>query len=198
MSAPAEKLKPPAPAPPPPEPTRRPAQRPRRRRSRPRRRRRRQHRPGRRVDRPGDLAAGSPAAATHDRRASVRQGLSGVRARSRAGRAARSIACRSAATPTRTTPSRPPAGSRRTSSSSRSSGHASRCWILALALLSGALLALSFPKFGHPAIAWIALAPLLVALAHRPQCTWRRALLPRARDRRRLLLPARSTGWSRR
>jgi apolipoprotein N-acyltransferase len=38
-----------------------------------------------------------------------------------------------------------------------------------LALLSGALLALSFPKFGHPAVAWIALAPLLVAVAHRPQ-----------------------------
>jgi apolipoprotein N-acyltransferase len=37
----------------------------------------------------------------------------------------------------------------------------------ALALLSGALLALSFPKFGHPAFAWIALAPLLVALTHR-------------------------------
>jgi apolipoprotein N-acyltransferase len=39
----------------------------------------------------------------------------------------------------------------------------------ALALLSGALLALSFPKFGHPACAWIALAPLLVAVAHRAQ-----------------------------
>jgi apolipoprotein N-acyltransferase len=38
-----------------------------------------------------------------------------------------------------------------------------------LALLSGALLALSFPKFGHPAFAWIALAPLLVAIAHRAQ-----------------------------
>jgi apolipoprotein N-acyltransferase len=38
-----------------------------------------------------------------------------------------------------------------------------------LALLSGALLALSFPKFGHPACAWIALAPLLVAVSHRPQ-----------------------------
>jgi apolipoprotein N-acyltransferase len=38
-----------------------------------------------------------------------------------------------------------------------------------LALLSGVLLALSFPKFGHPAFAWIALAPLLVAVAHRPQ-----------------------------
>jgi apolipoprotein N-acyltransferase len=39
----------------------------------------------------------------------------------------------------------------------------------ALALLSGALLAGSFPKFGTPTLAWIALAPLLVAivLAHR-------------------------------
>lgn len=33
-----------------------------------------------------------------------------------------------------------------------------------LALLSGALLALSFPKFGHPSLAWVALAPLLVAV----------------------------------
>jgi apolipoprotein N-acyltransferase len=32
-------------------------------------------------------------------------------------------------------------------------------------LASGVLLALSFPKFGHPALAWIALAPLLLALA---------------------------------
>jgi len=45
-----------------------------------------------------------------------------------------------------------------------------------LALLSGALLALSFPKFGHPAIAWIALAPLLVAVCHRAQ-PWRRGFL---------------------
>jgi apolipoprotein N-acyltransferase len=34
-----------------------------------------------------------------------------------------------------------------------------------LAAVSGLLLALSFPKFGHPAFAWIALAPLLTALA---------------------------------
>lgn len=34
-----------------------------------------------------------------------------------------------------------------------------------LAVVAGVLLALSFPKFGHPAIAWIALAPLLVALS---------------------------------
>ena len=34
----------------------------------------------------------------------------------------------------------------------------------ALAAGSGVLLALSFPKFGYPALAWIALAPLLVAL----------------------------------
>ena len=37
----------------------------------------------------------------------------------------------------------------------------------ALALVSGALLALSFPRYGHPAVAWIALVPLLVALAQR-------------------------------
>jgi apolipoprotein N-acyltransferase len=35
----------------------------------------------------------------------------------------------------------------------------------ALALLSGALLALSFPRYGHPAFAWIALVPLVVALS---------------------------------
>jgi apolipoprotein N-acyltransferase len=34
-----------------------------------------------------------------------------------------------------------------------------------LALLAGALLALSFPKYGHPAFGWIALAPLFVALS---------------------------------
>jgi apolipoprotein N-acyltransferase len=33
-----------------------------------------------------------------------------------------------------------------------------------LAVLSGVLLALSFPKFGHGAVAWVALAPLLIAL----------------------------------
>jgi len=47
----------------------------------------------------------------------------------------------------------------------------------ALALLSGALLALSFPKFGHPAFAWISLAPLLVAVAHRRQPVRRTFLL---------------------
>src|SRR4051794_23440788 len=36
---------------------------------------------------------------------------------------------------------------------------------LSLAALSGVLLALSFPKFGAPACAWLALTPLLVALA---------------------------------
>jgi apolipoprotein N-acyltransferase len=34
----------------------------------------------------------------------------------------------------------------------------------ALAALSGVLLALSFPKFGHPAVAWVALVPLLLAV----------------------------------
>jgi apolipoprotein N-acyltransferase len=37
-----------------------------------------------------------------------------------------------------------------------------------LALLSGALLALSFPKYGHPAFAWIALTPLTIAAWHAP------------------------------
>jgi apolipoprotein N-acyltransferase len=45
---------------------------------------------------------------------------------------------------------------------------------LPLALLSGVLLALSFPKFGHPAAAWLALAPLTVTLVRRPM-PWRRA-----------------------
>jgi apolipoprotein N-acyltransferase len=36
---------------------------------------------------------------------------------------------------------------------------------VALAALAGALLALSFPKFGHPACAWVALVPLWLALS---------------------------------
>ena len=36
------------------------------------------------------------------------------------------------------------------------------------AAVSGALLALCFPSFGHPTFAWIALVPLLVALAGQP------------------------------
>ncbi|MBI3049586.1 MAG: apolipoprotein N-acyltransferase [Acidobacteria bacterium] len=36
-----------------------------------------------------------------------------------------------------------------------------------LALLSGTLLALSFPRFGHPAFAWIAVVPLLLAVSGR-------------------------------
>ena len=38
---------------------------------------------------------------------------------------------------------------------------------LTLAAASGVLLVLSFPKFGHPAFGWIALAPLLLALVGR-------------------------------
>lgn len=41
------------------------------------------------------------------------------------------------------------------------------------ALLSGVLLALSFPKFGHPAAAWLALTPLVVAVARGPITTRR-------------------------
>jgi apolipoprotein N-acyltransferase len=46
--------------------------------------------------------------------------------------------------------------------------------VSALASASGVLLALSFPKFGHPAFGWIALAPLLVALSG---ATLRRAFM---------------------
>jgi len=44
-----------------------------------------------------------------------------------------------------------------------------------LATVSGLLFALSFPKYGHPALAWIALAPLLVALQQ--TTPWRAFLL---------------------
>jgi apolipoprotein N-acyltransferase len=46
----------------------------------------------------------------------------------------------------------------------------------ALALLSGLLLTLSFPKFGHPVFAWVALAPLLVGVAS-PAARARRSAL---------------------
>jgi apolipoprotein N-acyltransferase len=47
----------------------------------------------------------------------------------------------------------------------------SRASDYALATLSGVLLALSFPKFGHPALAWIGLTPLLVALSTETRIT---------------------------
>src|SRR5687768_11890018 len=47
----------------------------------------------------------------------------------------------------------------------------------ALAILSGALLALSFPKFGHPACAWIALTPLVIAVVRASRHGLRRAFL---------------------
>jgi len=47
----------------------------------------------------------------------------------------------------------------------------------ALALVSGALLALSFPRYGHPAFAWVALVPLLFALSMRRQPLLRAFLL---------------------
>jgi apolipoprotein N-acyltransferase len=43
-----------------------------------------------------------------------------------------------------------------------------RSWLLAG--LSGLLLFLSFPKFGHGAVAWVALLPLLAALPGRSEC----------------------------
>ena len=57
-----------------------------------------------------------------------------------------------------------------------------------LALVSGILLALSFPRYGHPAFAWIALAPLLVALsAGRPGARPARAFCLGFIDRRGVL-----------
>jgi apolipoprotein N-acyltransferase len=44
-----------------------------------------------------------------------------------------------------------------------------------LAVVTGLLLTLSFPKIGHPAFAWIALTPLLVALDRQP--SWRAFVL---------------------
>lgn len=46
--------------------------------------------------------------------------------------------------------------------------------ILRLSLLSGVLLVLSFPKFGHPAFGWIALAPLLLAVTRTRHVSGRR------------------------
>jgi len=46
----------------------------------------------------------------------------------------------------------------------RVAGLTARSSDYALAVASGVLLALSFPTFGHPACAWIALTPLMVAL----------------------------------
>ena len=63
-------------------------------------------------------------------------------------------------------PDRPLQGSRRSDARDRPAEKRRTVQPLdyALALLSGALLALSFPKFGHPAFAWFALSPILVAL----------------------------------
>src|SRR4029453_19327941 len=46
----------------------------------------------------------------------------------------------------------------------------------ALAALSGALFAVSFPRFGHPALGWAALVPLLIVLG-RPAPSERRPVL---------------------
>ncbi|HXR43690.1 MAG TPA: hypothetical protein VN759_02705, partial [Pseudolysinimonas sp.] len=56
---------------------------------------------------------------------------------------------------------------------------------IVLAALAGALLALSFPKFGHPACAWIALVPLFLALSG---WTGRAGPLPGTSARRGFLL----------
>jgi apolipoprotein N-acyltransferase len=50
-------------------------------------------------------------------------------------------------------------------------------WLLASA--TGVLLALSFPKFGHPACAWVALAPLVLVLRGVRPLGWSTRLAPR-------------------
>jgi apolipoprotein N-acyltransferase len=67
-------------------------------------------------------------------------------------------------------PIRSPGASRKRISSSRSFVKTAD---LPLALLSGVLLALSFPKFGHPVLAWLALTPLIVAVVRAPPTTRR-------------------------
>ena len=63
-----------------------------------------------------------------------------------------------------------PSGRRGGQAASRTRG-AAETIDRALALLSGVLLALSVPRFGHPAIAWVALSPLLAALLVRRRRT---------------------------
>jgi apolipoprotein N-acyltransferase len=61
----------------------------------------------------------------------------------------------------------------------------------AFALASGACLALSFPRFGHPAFGWIALVPLLVALSG-----WRGRIEPlRGQPPLRALMLGLLAGW---
>ena len=61
----------------------------------------------------------------------------------------------------------------------------------AFALASGACLALSFPRFGHPAFGWIALVPLLVALSG-----WRGRVEPlRGQPALRSLILGLLAGW---
>ena len=64
---------------------------------------------------------------------------------------------------------------------------------LALALISGALLALSFPRFGTPAFAWIALVPLC-RRAGRAAAPRVGGLLARASPPASSTSPARCTG----
>jgi len=58
-----------------------------------------------------------------------------------------------------------PDASKKKSSSSPGSRASQLALTYILTALSGALLALSFPRYGHPAFAWVALVPLLLALS---------------------------------
>ena len=104
--------------------------------------------------------AGRRAARSHrgrrHREAPGRQGLPGLRRQSRPGQAA---GLQGAGRPVRRT--RRCREDRRTAQVSR----AVQPLGYALAIASGVALALSFPRYGHPAFAWVALAPLIVAVS---------------------------------
>ena len=88
------------------------------------------------------------------------------------GRARRSIACASA-------PSRTRREAEKVDEAARA-GREVQALDYALAVLAGVLFVLSFPKFGHPAIGWLALVPLLVALARSSGVTRHRAVARRS------------------
>jgi apolipoprotein N-acyltransferase len=65
-----------------------------------------------------------------------------------------------------------------------------------LALVSGALLALSFPRYGHPAFAWIALVPLLVGCSWLERSSTRGSQSFSPRPRLRIRLFRRTLYWT--
>ena len=148
------------------------------------------HQPARHERRSAGAAVAAHAAGAA-RAADVRLRARGVRRRG----PTRWTTCRSFPSRLRRAPSS--SGCARSSSPPARRCRRSRRWsveTLLLAGLAGALLALSFPKFGHPACAWIALVPLFLALSGwtgrpgpLPGTSARRGFRARAGDVGRLL-----------